>query len=101
MVEWHHHLMLGGGAEESDELEVRGAGMDPVSVTDCSWAAAGIPKRRTMGMAPVKGCRGYMSAQQSSGGQAQRATEKFFVKVWHFHPFAAIASWFSAETLSR
>ena len=56
-------------------IEVRGAVMDPVSVTACSQAAAGIPKRGTKGMLPVKNCRGYMSAQQSSGGQAWRTTE--------------------------
>ena len=26
-------------------LKARGAGMDPVSVVACGWAAAGIPKR--------------------------------------------------------
>ena len=46
--------------------------MDPVSVAACSWAVAGIPKRGTKGMPSVKKCRGYISSQQSSGGQAWR-----------------------------
>ena len=50
----------------SHTLEVRGAWMDPVSVMACSQAVAGICKRGTKGIPPVKSCRGYMSAQQSS-----------------------------------
>ena len=82
-------------------LKVRGAGMDPVSVVACSWAAAGIPKRGTKGMLPVKSCRGYMSAQQSSDAQVWRAAENSFAKAWHFCPSSAITSQFSAEMLSR
>ena len=41
-----------------DALKARGAGMDPVSAMACSWAAAGIPKKGTEGMLPVKNCRG-------------------------------------------
>ena len=33
----------------SNALEVRGFGMDPVSVMACSWVVAGIPKRGTRG----------------------------------------------------
>ena len=62
-------------------LEVRGAGMDPVSVMACSWTVGGIPKRGTRGVPLVKSCRGYMSAQQSSSGQAWGAAKDFFVKT--------------------
>ena len=93
--------MPGGGTGVSDVHKARGAGMDPVSVTACSWAAAGIPKRGTRGMPLLKSCRGHMSAWQSPSGQAQRAAENFFIKAWHFCPSSAIASWFSAEMPSR
>ena len=51
----------------SNMLKVRGAGMDPVSVVDCSWAVAGIPKRGAKGVPPAKSCSRYMSDQWSSG----------------------------------
>ena len=81
-----HHLMLDWGTGVSDMLKARGAGMDPVSITACSWAAAGIPKRAAKEMLLVRSCGGYTSAQHSSDGQAQRATENFFAKGWCLAP---------------
>ena len=85
----------------SNVLKVRGAGMDPVSVVACSWAAAGISKGGTRGMPLVKSCKGYTSVWQSSGGQAWRAAENFFAKALCFCPSPANALWFSAKMLSR
>ena len=82
-------------------LKVRGTAMDPVSVVACSWVLAGIPQRGTKRMLPVKNCRGYNSAQQSSGGQAWRTDENFFAKAWHYCPSSATASQFIDEMLSR
>ena len=82
-------------------LKAGGAGMDPVSCVACSWTVAGIPKRGAEGMPLVKSCRGYMSAQWSSDGQAWRAAENFFVKTWHFCPSHATALCFIADMLSR
>ena len=82
-------------------LEAGGTGMDPVSVVACSWPAAGIPKRGAKGPLPAKSCRGYMSVQWSSDGQAWRAAENILTKAWHFHPSSSVTSWFTAEMLSR